>query len=89
MVNDPEKDSVFLSYTRGMRTVGPLFTAGIQIAAAVGLMGFFGYALDHLWNTTPWLMVVGIFFGAAAGMYLFIKTVDKVNRSEQEKQQSK
>jgi len=87
MVEDREKDSIFLSYTRGIRAAGSLFTAGIQMAVATGLMGFIGYMLDHLWNTTPWLMVTGIFFGAAAGMYLFIKTVNAVNRDELGKNQ--
>ena len=86
MVNEREKDSGLLSYTRGIRAAGPLFTAGIQLTVAIGLMGFIGYTLDHLWSTTPWLMVVGIFFGAGAGMYLFVKTVNAVNRNEQEKE---
>ena len=66
--------SAFSSYGKALRTAGPLFTAGIQMAVAIGLMAFVGYLLDRRWQTSPWLMVVGVFLGAAAGMYQFIKT---------------
>ena len=89
MVSDRDKDSPALGVLRGIRAAGPLLTAGIQLAAAAGVVGFIGYELDHLWNTTPWLMVAGIFSGTAAGMYFFIKTVNEVNRNEQGNNQKK
>jgi len=76
--------SAFSSYGRALRTAGPLFTAGIQMAVAIGLMGFLGHLLDGVWQTNPWLMVVGIFFGAAAGMYLFIKTAMGIDKTKDE-----
>jgi ATP synthase protein I len=79
-------DSGFSSYGKAMRTAGPLFTAGIQIAVAVGLMCFFGYLLDQRLGTTPWLMVGGIFLGAAAGLYLFIRTVNSLEKKSEEKE---
>jgi F0F1-type ATP synthase assembly protein I len=44
------------------------------MAAGTVFMGFLGYLLDQHWSSQPWLMVVGIFFGAGAGLYLFIRT---------------
>ncbi len=82
MVSGRDKVPPVLGFTRGIRSVGPLLTAGIQMAVAAGVVGFIGYKLDHLWNTTPWLMVAGIFSGTAAGMYFFIKTVNEVSRNE-------
>ena len=66
--------SGFSDYGNALRAAGPLFTSGLQMAAGIVFMGFLGYLLDRRWSTQPWLMVVGIFFGAAAGMYLFIRT---------------
>ena len=69
---------------QGLRTAGPLLTAGIQMAVAVGLVGFGGYLLDRSLGTTPWMLLAGILAGAGAGMVLFVKTVNEVNKSEQE-----
>ena len=87
MVDAEEKDksrSAFSSYGKALRTAGPLFTAGIQMAVAIGLMAFVGYLLDHRWQTSPWLMVVGIFLGAVAGMYQFIKTAMGIDSKKDE-----
>ena len=88
-MDDPDKkdqsDSAFSSYGNALRAAGPLLTAGIQMAVAICLMGFVGYALDRYWQTSPWLMVVGIFFGASAGMYQFIKTAMKIDSKKAEK----
>ena len=75
-------DSGVSSYGKAIRTAGPLFTSGLQIAVAVGLMCFLGYLLDQYLGTTPWLMVGGIFFGAAAGLYLFIRTVNSLDQEK-------
>ncbi len=65
-------------------TSGPLLTAGIQMAVAVGIVGGGGYLLDGALGTRPWLLLAGILAGAAAGMVLFIRTVNEVNRKEQQ-----
>ncbi len=83
MRKERDKESSLLVITKGLRNGAPLLTAGIQLAAATGIIGLIGYWLDHFWNTTPWLMVVGIFLGAGAGMYLFVKTVTDVTKEEQ------
>ena len=82
---EEKEKSPFSSYGKALRTAGPLFTAGIQMAVSICVMGSIGYFFDRQWQTTPWLMVIGIFFGASAGMYQFIKTamgIDKKNNNE-------
>jgi F0F1-type ATP synthase assembly protein I len=64
--------------------IGPLFTSGLELAVSVGIMCLIGYFLDGRFGTTPWLMVAGIFLGAVAGFYLFIKTITSVEESMDE-----
>jgi F0F1-type ATP synthase assembly protein I len=84
MENPEQKksDSGFSSHMRAIRAAGPLFGSGIQLAASVVLMFFIGRWLDGLWNSTPWLMIVGLFFGFGAGLYNFIKIVSKVEKDK-------
>ena len=86
MENPEQKknDSGFSSYLRAIRSAGPLFGSGIQLAASVVLMFFIGRWLDSLCNSAPWLMIVGLFFGFSAGLYSFIRIVNKVEKDKTE-----
>ncbi|MFI5252363.1 MAG: AtpZ/AtpI family protein [Bacteroidota bacterium] len=66
---------------------GTFLTAGLQLSAAVILMALLGWWLDERWNTKPWLTFVGALFGSGAGLYQFIKTVNKVSKEEEKKEQ--
>jgi len=67
---------------RAFRELGPIFGLGIQLAASIAVMFFIGRWLDERWGTAPWMMLTGTAFGAAAGMYNFIKTVTGVTKKE-------
>ena len=43
------------------------FRLGIEMAVATFLGAATGYAVDSFFDTKPWLMVIGLFFGVAAG----------------------
>ena len=43
--------------------------AGIQFAASILLFVFVGQWLDERLGTEPWLLILGVFVGAAAGFY--------------------
>ncbi|MDI6766235.1 MAG: AtpZ/AtpI family protein [Bacteroidota bacterium] len=75
------KDSGFSQYGKALRSAGPLFGSGIQLAASVVLMFFAGRWLDSEFNTYPWLMLLAIFFGLGAGLYNFVKIVNKVEKN--------
>lgn len=75
----------YLNSLNAVRDAGPFFGAGIQLAAAVVLMFFLGRWLDSQFETSPWLMLVGIVFGVGAGLYNFIRTVQRVEKRETEK----
>ena len=81
-MSDPEskQDSGISSYGKALRAAGPLLTSGIQFALSVGVLCLIGYLLDREFKTTPWLMVAGIFVGAAAGFYIFLKTIQEAEK---------
>ncbi len=70
---------------KAFRAAGPLFGAGVQMAAAVVLMFFVGRWLDAKFGTDPWLMIAGILFGVGGGMYTFLRTVSEVDNAEGKK----
>lgn len=56
-----EKDRRFI------RLMGVLSTVGITMVAATVLGYFLGVFLDRLFGTSPWLMVLFLLLGIAAG----------------------
>ena len=89
MQSHPEKKAGggFESPFKAFRTAGPLFGSGIQLAAAVVLMFFFGRWLDANFSTNPWLMIVCVMIGVGGGLFHFIRTVSEVEKEEKKEQQ--
>ena len=54
--------------------------AGFQFTAAVILSVFLGIWLDGRLGTTPWLLVVTVFLGAAIGFYSLYRNLMKSQR---------
>jgi ATP synthase protein I len=54
------------------------------LATVIGLAG--GYYLDQWLGTKPWLLLLGLGFGIAAGFVIFFRSV---NRAERELDDSK
>jgi len=48
------------------------------LATVIGLAG--GYYLDQWLGTKPWLLLVGLGFGIAAGFMIFFRSVNKAER---------
>jgi len=80
-----------LAEARGRR--GPEFTAapqsqgqalgqalrlGIELVAGVAVGAFIGWALDRLFGTAPFLMVVFLGLGAAAGILNVVRTAKRM-----------
>ena len=59
--------------------------SGIAYGAAVSLFAavvgglIVGWLLDRWLGTSPWLLVVGLVLGAAAGFYEFIRATSRLN----------
>lgn len=48
------------------------------LATVIGLAG--GYFLDRWLGTKPWLLLIGLGFGIAAGFVILFRSVNRANR---------
>jgi ATP synthase protein I len=62
------------------KSLGELSAIGITLvlATVIGLAG--GYYADRWLGTSPWLTMIGLGFGIAAGFVSLFRTVNKSNR---------
>ncbi len=54
-------------------------SVGVEMAVATLVGWGFGYWLDSVFETGPWLMLLGLLFGVAAGFKGLIRTANAVN----------
>jgi ATP synthase protein I len=62
------------------RALGELSAIGLTlvVATVIGLAG--GYFLDRWLGTAPWLMLIGLGFGIAAGFVNLFRSVKRAER---------
>jgi ATP synthase protein I len=62
------------------KALGELSTVGMTLVLAtlIGLAG--GYYLDKWLGTSPWLTLIGLGFGIAAGFVNLFRTVNRAGR---------
>ena len=58
--------------------LGQALRLGVELVAGVAVGGFIGWALDRLFGTAPFLMVVFLGFGAAAGILNVVRTAKRM-----------
>ena len=61
------------------RKTGLAYAAALSLFAAVVSGLIVGWLLDRWLGTGPWLLVLGIVLGAAAGFYEFIRQTSKLS----------
>ena len=61
------------------RKAGLAYAAAISLFAAVVSGLILGWLLDRWLGTSPWLLVVGLVLGAAAGFYEFLRASAKLS----------
>ena len=54
---------------------GPAAGASYTLIGAIILLGGIGYGVDAWRGTSPWGLVIGLFFGVVVGFYELAKTV--------------
>jgi F0F1-type ATP synthase assembly protein I len=65
-----------------LRALGDLAQVGITFVVATALGLASGYYLDRWLGTSPWLLLIGLGFGIAAGFVNFFRSVKAAERSE-------
>jgi len=60
------------------RKTGIAYAAALTLFASVVSLCGVGWLLDRWLGTKPWLLVVGLVLGAAAGLYEFIRLTAKL-----------
>jgi F0F1-type ATP synthase assembly protein I len=58
-----------------LRKSGPAMLAGYMMIASVLMCGGIGFALDYWLETSPWLLVGGLLFGVAIGLFELARIV--------------
>ena len=71
VLSDNEKRGSFM---------GNAFKLGTELVAAVGVGTIIGFILDSWFGTTPWLIVIFFFVGAAAGMLNVVRTAKRMQK---------
>ena len=69
---------------RFFRLMGVLSTVGITMVVATVIGYFFGRYLDTVFGTAPWLMIVFLLFGIAAGFKNLYDQTKKIIRIDEE-----
>lgn len=59
------------------RKSGFAYAAGITLVASVVAFCGLGWFLDKWLGTEPWLLIVGILLGSAAGLFEFVRLSSK------------
>lgn len=57
----------------------------VSVLVGTGL----GYGLDRLFGTSPWILLVGMGFGFAAGIKSVLRTADKMDALDADKSREK
>jgi ATP synthase protein I len=60
---------------RVFQQVGPYLGIGVEFTASILICLGIGWWVDQRYHTSPWLTLVGAFFGMAAGFYNLYRTV--------------
>ncbi len=54
----------------------------IELVSGLGIGFGIGYGLDALFGTTPWLMIIFIFVGLAAGVKTMMRSAEEMQRDK-------
>ena len=64
--------------------LGIAFRLGIEMLVATGIGSMMGFSVDHFFNTSPWFLILGVFFGAGAGGLSAYRTALKLEKESLE-----
>jgi F0F1-type ATP synthase assembly protein I len=68
------------SISESLSQAGPYLALGTQLAITIVILTFLGIFLDGKLHTKPVFILICTFFGAFAGLYNFIKTINALDK---------
>jgi len=70
------------SFSESMSQAAPYMGLGTQLAVTIALLAFLGIFLDERFRTKPVFILICTFFGAFAGLYNFIKSINELDKKK-------
>ncbi len=58
--------------------LGIAWRLSVEFVVALGVGGLIGYGIDQVAGTTPWIMLIGGFFGFAAGVRNAVRSANEL-----------
>ncbi|MFC2169219.1 AtpZ/AtpI family protein [Acidobacteriota bacterium] len=59
------------------RKIAELSSLGLMLPSSIAVGLFFGYFLDKLFGTKPWLLLIFTLLGTASGFYSLLRGLNK------------
>ena len=76
----PKRDTQSSGFARVLRESAPYLGIGTALAATVGLSFAFGYWLDSVMGTKPWLSLLFGSLGVIIALIQFVRTASNLNQ---------
>jgi len=73
-----------LALQRRLKDIGVYGTVGLEFGLSVLVGLFFGQWLDKRLHTSPWLLLVGMGFGTAAGIRSLLRAATRARKEIEE-----
>ena len=64
------------------KLIGLGMRVGLEMIASLGVCGFIGWYLDGIFNTKPWVLLVFLLLGIAAGLRSVFKIIRVLEKEE-------
>lgn len=80
MPDDPDENGGTSTGQTGRNMA--LSSVGVVLAVSVAIGVYVGNWLDHRWGTEPWLTVVGLLLGSAAGFMELWRVIQETSNGK-------
>lgn len=62
------------------RKIAELSSLGLMLPSSIAVGLFFGYQLDKLFNTDPWMLIIFLLLGIASGFISLFRGLKKYSK---------
>lgn len=80
--NTVEEDVVDTEQQQRSEAMGIAFKMGVELVVGTGIGGLIGWALDDVFGSKPWLLILFLILGFTAGIMNVVRDANKSQRDE-------